>query len=321
MLYRFLIGVCFCVSICFFYMGLTSDSQDYLKKHEQFYIAIDNLDPPLNKSNFSDEAYLNYQSDLDSLNSNAQLNNLRWLYGQRISNYEKNLSSLNSTLQSIIILGVLGLLTLFYRPEGIPVPFISLQIPQNMIYIFVIVGGVYLWSHLGLLMNAAIDSRLTLHVMTEYLENFSDYHTNYLYSNTHVLVDSGFLDNWCSFFYDIFHRNPVKSDTATYWLGIVGLYGVYGILFGVFYAVVFAVAIDFLKRKKTGKGLKYVLLVFTVLLLILDNVAWAYKFSHTMTFGGWYWCVAGLGLIIWKWKGQVLADQLSNSGQRDLEGK
>lgn len=315
MLIRFTVALCFICSAISFYFGLTSSSKGYLNSHMEVYTEIGNLDPVLDANNFIDHAYITGQPMLDSLKDNSELKKIDWLYSQRLSNYEKNISSLNSTLEGVIVLGVLGLLVLFYRPDGIPVPFISLTIPQNLIYLFVIFGSVYLWSHLGLLTNAAIDSRLVLHVMTERIENFSDAHINYLFSNSHVLVDSGFIDNWTSFFYDIFHRNTNKGDSSTYILGIFGLYGVYGTFFGLFYAVSFGTAIDFIKRKSQGRGLAYVIFGFALLVFVIANIAWGTKFAHTLTFAGWYWFVAGVCLILWAWKGESIANELSKKAK------
>jgi hypothetical protein len=240
----------------------------------------------------------------------------KWTFQIRLDNYYKNLDSLKGAILNIIILVVLGLLLIFYRPDGINVPFIALKIPAGILYIVIIFGALYAWSNFGLELNSAIDSRLALHNNLIALTGAEKYeHLPYDLKPTHILVDNAMVDGWVGYYFNIFKADGLTEVPE--WIlktwEILGLFGLYGTLSGVLIAISFITPIEFGERKREANGFAKILLGFTLMLILIPNVIWGvFLHKYATNYLAYVWVIVGASVVFWKVKGIAIAERLSN---------
>ena len=224
-----------------------------------------------------------------------------WKFSSRLEDYKENIESLKSAVLNLIIMSVLGILLLFYSPEGIEVSFIKLTIPESLLFLFVIFGTMYSWAQFGLEFNSAIDSRWVLKIQLEHLYPISVDTEMTQDHPIHLLVDNGLLDNWFSVWHNEFDASISKQAGFSYnifeWIGLLFIYGV---LFGLVFAVGLVAPIEFGKRIKEFSTLSKLFLLLILGMLISSTYNWAFdlhKFSCYYVV--WVWCVCVFFILFW----------------------
>lgn len=243
----------------------------------------------------------------DSIMNNMRISDLKWLTQKRLSNYESNIKSLHNTLLNIVIITLLGVLLIFYRPKGINVSFLSIHIPETLLYLVVIFGSLYLWSNLGLLLNAAIDSRLALDSQFEIITlNFED--LNYQNQMSHILVDNSIVDNWSGHFFEVFESDSESLKV----LSSIGLFGIFGLFTALFFAVINVTAIELGYRKGKLEGLSFFLVLLSMSLIITSCIAWVFKHNYSAYYISFIWLLAAIFTFLWKRFRTVTVKNLSS---------
>lgn len=277
--YRFFILICLVLSVGFlvFYFNEKTDNptlEDEFKKQYNVEFSL--------AETVQDHQY---KSDID----------LEWMFKERHSNYESNIKSLHNTLLNVVIINVLGILLIFYKPKGINVSFLSIQIPETLLYLVVILGSLYLWSNLGLLLNSAIDSRLTLDYQLQALtSNFHD--LNYQNELSHILVDNSIVDNWCGHFFGVFR----EGGDSLFVLNRIGLFGIFGLLTALLFAVINITAIELGYRKQILQGLSAFLVTFSMLLIVTSCVVWVSDHTYSAYYIAYVWLMTAVFTFLWK---------------------
>ncbi len=279
------------------------------------------------QSEDKDEFLEKYNTVLDFSDEHSQEEEFfEWIVDQRIDKYNAELENLENSLLNLVALTVLGLLLVLYHPEKIEIPFLSISIPQTLIYFTVIFGILYIWQNLGLELNASIDSRLFLYEAMQEMGSVEFYDClKYTGNPGHILADNGIVDNWCSFYFGIFNGGE-EIRTLPKWLEWMknrdsfisafeglGLFGLFGTLFGLAYGICFTAILELGKHAGKMKRASKILLIFTMLLLFFANFAWVSKHYYAALFTAYYWLCAGLFLIWWQIWGAKLSLSLSQS--------
>jgi hypothetical protein len=234
------------------------------------------------------------------------------VFDHRLEKYRKTSDQVSGTLVNMVILVALGILLLFYRPGEIDVPFMKLKVPEGITFLFVIFGCLYLWQNFGLLMNDAITTRISLGEL-EKMQTTNGIKLQSLYTASSDLGDNAILDNWCGYFFDIFSQKQTVSLRTFQMLSLfqmLGLFGIFGVLFGLVYAVCFASIIELSDIVSAGRSLLLLLLLFALALMVSANVIWVNKHPYAYYFSAWYWLVAAVALWLWHWKGESITSQL-----------
>jgi hypothetical protein len=240
------------------------------------------------------------------------------LYKSRVSNYKEVSSDIKSVSQLLLAFIAIGLLIMFYRPDHMTVPVISVSIPDSLPYLFVSAGLLYLWIEFGLNLNAGIDSRLALHHLAEYRETFQGYSVAYQFSDVNTFVDTGILDTWSGAFYELFDNG---ENTATKrvlaWIGLL-------LVFGVFWAMIHAVCLILIVELYYKIGKNSLLSLFygiCALFFLISCLTFASEFTHGLGVMAWMWGLAGFAIVLWKRKGVKLADEIERKAAVDIERK
>lgn len=263
-----------------------NDSNKYICLHPKFRDSISN------DTIFKSISTLNKDSTLFRKINKADL---EWMSQKRLTNYEKNIKSLHNTLLNVVVITMMGVLLIFYKPKGINVSFLSIHIPETLLYIVVILGSLYLWANLGLLLNSAIDSRLALSIQFEVL-NSNFIGLNYNSELSHILADYSIVDNWCGHFFSIFENGGTSLGV----LSNIGLFGIFGLLISLCFAVMFITAIELGYRKEKLEGLSVFLILLSISLVITSCVAWIYKHNYSAYYVSYVWLLTAIFIFIWK---------------------
>jgi hypothetical protein len=238
------------------------------------------------------------------------------VFDHRLEKYRKTSDQVSGTLVNMVILVGLGILLLFYQPGEIDVPFMKLKVPEGITFLFVIFGCLYLWQNFGLLMNDAITARESLGEL-EKMNTTNGIKLQSLYTASRDLGDNAILDNWCGFFFNIFDQERTVPFLRTF--EGLGLFGIFGVLFGLVYAVCFAAIVELSDIASAGHSLLLLLLLFALALMVFANVVWVSKHFYAYYFSAWYWLVAAVALGLWHWKGESIRKQLRR--QKDSESQ
>jgi len=232
------------------------------------------------------------------------------LYQNREASYQSLKTSLVSNMGLMLVLLVLGLYILFYKPKEIHVPIVNLILPDKLFYVVIPFAILYMMFQFQLTLNAAIDTRLILETMADDLEQIGNGQVSYYYSNARNLVDQGLIDTWCTWYYNIFdggtHANTHQS------IAFLVLFGFYGVFFGLIFATCLNLIMSYSKANY-NKTLAF-LLIFTALINVviwsLSLVAW---FNHAALFMAWIWLVALIAVFIWNRNGEQYVTLLINN--------
>lgn len=272
-----------------------------------------------NKKNMEFQAQ--YEIKTINVQNDASSESIEWLFAERLKDYKSTISALGGSLINIVGIIVLGLLVLFYRPDGIQVSFLSIQIPQSLLYLIIVAGSVYMWQNLGLQLNSAIDARMSLVNLSE---NIIPASLNGNLPPTqkidHILVDNAIVDNWVGHFFDLFYVETERLSSVKAYSAI-GLFFIYGNLFALLYTVCFATVVEFGIRVSDSKLLSDILLIFTLVIMLVANYVWITKHEYASEFTAYYWLMAGVLLFLWKTKGIELADKISPQKKTKLPEK
>lgn len=241
------------------------------------------------------------------------LGSSEWIFDKRLANYQENLESLKGSITNILILLTLGVLLIFYRPEGITIPVISLKIPEMPLYFVIVFGAFYAWSNFGLELNSAIISRMTLHNNLEVLVDTPTDESKKAdgKSPTQILFDQGVVDNWVVHYFPEEVKVEGNEGVLRVW-STFGLYGLYGLMAGALFALSIITSVEFGRRMPKLKGPGTVLLIFSFLLTLIPTVLWGlYLHRYSSIYIGYMWLVTALGIYLWHTKGFHLAQELS----------
>jgi len=280
----------------------SKEAEKYLQGHytkNDFWVQInDSNSKQINRSAFPELINGTQDSAADKLKQKKDI--IGRAYDNIYKHYIDASSSLERSLQNLLILFILGVILLYYKTfadKGIKIPGMDITIPEGLIYMVVSYGIVYTWMRVGLYSNEAIDSRLSLCTILNSSEIVSGFKTTYQFSSAPYLADSGFIDNFCSEFFQIFNGNPTGGNAKA--LTFFGLYGIYGCLFGFAMGTSLTSVYEFIRRNKLKSVFFYFLEIFTFLMFALSSLATLKKFPFTQCFVGWYWLWAGIFLVKW----------------------
>ncbi|MGV3612063.1 MAG: hypothetical protein ACO1N0_13985 [Fluviicola sp.] len=220
----------------------------------------------------------------------------KWLYDSRISAYKADSADLVRTLDFMTITMLLGIFILFYRPHEIEIPIVRIKLPDKLFYLVIPIVVLYLFFQLGLVMNATIDTRIILEIMTDHIETIDSKRVSYYYSNARTLVDQGLVDSWCTWYYDIFeggrnghlHQNNAK----------VMLFGFFGSLWGLSQAICLNLISSYYRTYKR-LYLCGPLMLFSAFLFFgwaHNTLAW---YPYCADLLCWIWGIATAGVGLW----------------------
>ncbi|ASS49264.1 MAG: hypothetical protein A3D31_03940 [Candidatus Fluviicola riflensis] len=150
---------------------------------------------------------------------------------------------------------------------------------------------------------------MILETMTDDLEHIGGYQVEYYYSNARNLVDHGFIDTWCTYYYDVFSDgiNVGSHEKVSFLV----LFGFYGVFFGLTFATCLNLIVTYSKANY-NKTLSLFLLftaVVTILTWSFGLIAWYHHAALLMT---WIWLVALIAVFIWNKNGDRYVARLMN---------
>lgn len=271
-------------------LWISSDSTSF---HQQ------NGFPPL----LEDQAYLG-----GAMNDSTYASNLlQSSFNGRKANYEKSAGNLRIISEILLVLSVIALLILFFRPKELSMPIIHVKIPDVLLYLFVPAGICYFWYQFSLTFNAAHDSRLVLELMTDHQETFGNQRLHYYYSNARNLVDQGIIDTWCTYYYDIFEGGVNGASHQGYGRGV--LFSIYGVFWGLMHAVTFILLFYFYELKKKVK-LIWLLWWTVTSTLIIATYGFIEWYPHSALLFSSVWAIALTSIFFWSYFGLRKADEL-----------
>lgn len=295
--YWYSIGILLCLvlSILFYIRGNQYENNP-CKSTEQY--AIDKY-----SKMFSNETTSWKQDQLK-----RQVELLKELFEYRLIDYKEDQLKLSGMLQFIMVLLIICILMLFYQPRSLNIPIIGIEIPDMLVYLFVMAGTIYLWVNFTLIMMSTIDSRMTLEFMTDFIEENSEFTTTHYYSNARLLLDQGFTDPWCTYYHNIFENGIHQEDhKKNAWFF---LYGIYAPFFGIFYGAVLALGINYFTKKMSFiRFLPFCFVFFSLASTSLGLLKW---FEYSAFFFAAMWSVATVFMILWMFLGQKMADKNQN---------
>jgi hypothetical protein len=252
-------------------------------------------------------------SDSTFWKSSIALDQIKKLYPDRMGDYKEDQDKISGLLQYMMVFLVIGLLMLFYRPEGIRIPMVNLVIPKTLVHIFVVGGTIFMWANFSLLLMSTVDSRMVLETMTDRLELASGETINHYYSNSRVLLDQGFIDPWCTYYHNIF-KDGIHIESHKLNAGFF-LFGIYASFLGSVIGSSLTLANRLVKEE--GTIFSYILtgiLFFSLASISIGMVQW---FGYAGFFYAWVWGIAAFFLLTWGIFGKKIADRL----ERDRKAK
>lgn len=239
------------------------------------------------------------------------------IYSSREEAYHSTSEKLSNVLFSLVVLTVVGIFILFFKPELLEIPVIKLALPDKLFFIIIPIVIVYFWIRLGLLMNASIDSRLVLESMTDTIETIGPHRVSYYHSNSRTLVDQGFVDTWCTYYYDVFDGGANKDrhfENAR-----IVLFGFFGTFWGLTLATCFCLVTTFYEIHRNAL-LSILLISFSGFMLAgwtINMIAW---YPHFAGLAVWTWGVALIAVLLWNIFGRKYAEQMARE-RRENEAR
>lgn len=239
---------------------------------------------------------------------------MKELFPSRLADYKEDLGKMANLQQYMMIFLVIGLLMLFYRPKVIKIPMVGLDIPDTLVFVFVIGGSLYTWANFSLLNMSTLDSRMVLESMTDKIEFSEGQQINHYYSNARVLLDQGLNDAWCTYYYDIFAGgdNPEKHKTNAAFF----LFGIYTTFLGTLLGTALTLCITLVQRR--GTFLSYAL--FSAILFSLASISYQMLqwFKYSGLFYVCIWATATVFMLVWGLFGKKIADKIEANQKKDL---
>lgn len=234
------------------------------------------------------------QALVDSLDKSSLA---KWLYDSRVSAYKADSDDLVRTLDFMTLTMLLGIFILFYRPNEIEIPIVRIKLPDKLFYLVIPIVILYLFFQLALVMNATIDARIMLEIVTDHIETVGNQRVSYYYSNARTLVDQGLIDSWCTWYYDIFHggRNGhLHQGNASFML-----FGFFGSLWGLCQAICLNLISSYYKSYKRLylSGPLVLLSIFLFFGWAQNTIAW---YPHCADLLCWIWGIATIGVGLWE---------------------
>jgi hypothetical protein len=234
------------------------------------------------------------------------------IFNNRKADYQKAGDHLISNHQFMAVFLVLSLMVLIYRPKDIRVPLVGIDVPESLVYIFILFGTIYLWSSFTLLLISTIDSRLALEHLADVME-WKMGGINYYYSSSRTLLDQGFIDAWTTNYFDIFRNSPSHDFEAHSGSARFMLFGVYAPLYGTALAATLAVSLRAIREKRTI--LTLLAFVFNAFSLGAVSVKILSRINYAHDFFAWIWFYCGAALILWLFFGQKMVDRVKETSQ------
>lgn len=275
----------------------------YEKTHSNFFIN------ELSKDSLTFQQF-ELKENLLKSNKEVLLNDL---FERRMNDYLENNEALQGLIKFFVILLVIGLLLLFFRPKKLVVPIISIEIPDVFLYLFISIGLIYMWLQFGLTLNSGINSRLALSKIIDIQEYFPPYKVSYFYSIRNILADDGLLDSWFGYYYNSFAEGRINWIHKQ--LTMFALFFIFGTFWGLIHAVCFILIADY-KRMKSN-NLINVLYAFAVLMFLASDSAFISQFGFASALMAWNWCVVLISVLLWKTKGIQIANRLELDSTKD----
>lgn len=214
------------------------------------------------------------------------------LYENRQSTYQTNKSDLKTVLIWLFFGLLLAARIIFTKPLEIDIPIVNFKIPISLFYVFMPVVFIYLWVQFGLHLTAAIDSRMVLEQLTDQIEVVDGKAVSYYFSNARTFVDQGYVDFWCTYFYNVFKggvNNEIHNRVA-----FSGLFIIYGSIMGVIHAVCLLLTV--FNQNSKLRVLLNVLVLGTLTFCSYLLVTW---YQHAAFLIAWIWGVALICLVVW----------------------
>jgi hypothetical protein len=237
---------------------------------------------------------------LDSVQQLKAIGLKEQLYEKREGAYASQKTSLVANLSLMLVLLVLGMYVLFYKPVQLHIPIVNLDLPDKLFYVVIPMAIAYVMFQFQLTLNAAIDSRMILESMTDDLELIDGYQVDYYYSNARNLVDQGLIDTWCTYYYNVFEGGTNQGSHSK--IAFLVLFGFYGVFFGLTFATCLNLIVTYAKINY-NKTLSFFLLftaVVTILTWSFGLIAW---YHHSALLMSWIWLVALIAVYIWNRNG------------------
>jgi hypothetical protein len=240
------------------------------------------------------------------------------LYENRSLQYQSASESMRHILEVLLVILVISLFILFFQPKEVEVPIVSFTLPDKLFYIVIPVAIVYLYFQLGLSMNASIDSRMVLEIMTDEIERADTMRVAYYYSNARTLVDGGLIDSWCAWHYDVFNGGRMGP------LHQVNAFGILFLWFGTFLGLLFSVClllISVFHEKYQNRILSNLLFLVAIggfFMWSMSMMAW---YQHAAFLIAWMWGAALLSLIAWQRFGKKYAAYLTKKREASKQNQ
>ncbi len=211
-------------------------------------------------------------------------------FASRLSDYLQDQEKLSDFLSTLSILMMFGLLLLYYNPAEVNLPFLSTPLPHNLVCLVIVGGLIYYWVNFALLMMAAIDSRMVLEFAIDSMEASFKTPINHYYSQSRILLDQGFIDPWCTYYYDIFksgfdHGKHLKNSRFF-------LFFIYVPFLGSVVGTSIAVALNLFKRKPNILSLSIVVTACATISATSNGMLNWYK--HAAFFYAGIWAFAAV---------------------------
>ncbi|MCW3071204.1 MAG: hypothetical protein JWO44_1094 [Bacteroidetes bacterium] len=232
---------------------------------------------------------------------------IKGIYSNRETAYRSSADGLITVLYMLMVLVVIGLFILFYKPKELEVPLINITIPDKLFYVVIPIVIVYLFFQLGLKMSAAIDSRLVLESMTDSIETIGSQRVSYYHSNARTFVDQGLVDAWCTWYYNIFQggRNPGLHQ----W----NAFGLLFCFFGTFVGLTQAACLNLISAYHAAYKNR-ILSITLVIVAYISFVMWSFSlaawYQHSAFLIAWIWGATVVSVFLWNRYGEMYADKL-----------
>lgn len=230
------------------------------------------------------------------------------IFDRRYEYYLGLQTKLDTIQFRMIVLTIIALLLLIFKTDKLDLPVLSISVPSGVVYLLVFFAGMYLWANLGLTLNACNNSRLSLHAILKTLESEQRIRVHYYHSLEHTLSDASLLDNWFSYYFDIFKRLPLTKDgkNANKILGWVGLFVIYGYFFGLYLASILISTYEYYKRKSINKFVAILMFSTLIIFFSVSTMAFSIKMPYSNHWMMTIWIFAAIGILTWIFYGDKL---------------
>ncbi len=216
-------------------------------------------------------------------------------FDTRLADYQEDRAKLSVFLKTLSVLVIFGWLLLYYDPQEVTLPFLSTAIPQKLVALVIVLAMAYFWVNFGLLMMSTIDSRMVLEFAVDHMEASLNSPINHYYSKSRVLLDQGFIDPWCTYYYDVFKSG--FDQAKHHKQGMFFLFMIYAPLLGLVVGVAVTVALNLLVQRPNLLTLALLAIVcFIISASSAGMVGW---YEHSAFFYAGVWLVAICFMIGW----------------------